>query len=73
MAGSLSVRSHYTKYIHVLPDTARCKCTGKSPLDMDECPRRMFDALGCECWPGECDEYTEDEEDAEQHGCEKMR
>lgn len=62
MAGCLNVRASATIDIYVLPDTARCKCTGKSPLDMDECPRRMFDYLGCECWPGECDEYTEEEE-----------
>ena len=61
MAGCLTVRASATIDIYVLPDTAKCRCTGKSPLEIDECPRRMFDYLGCECWPGECDEYTEDE------------
>ena len=62
MVGCLNVRADATIDIYVLPDAARCKCTGKSPLDMDECPQRKFDYLGCECWPGECEEYTEDEE-----------
>lgn len=62
MAGTLRVRHDAIINIYVLPDTARCRCTGQSPLDMDECPLRKFDYLGCECWPGECDEYTEDKE-----------
>ena len=59
----MRIRSDEKIDIYVLPDTARCRCTGKSPLDMDECPSMKFDDLGCECWPGECDEYTEDEYD----------
>lgn len=61
MAGCLNVRASATIDIYVLPDAARCKCTGKSPLDMDECPLRRFDTLGMECWPGDCDEYTEED------------
>lgn len=61
MAGCLNVRDSATIDIHVLPDTAKCKHTGISPLDMDECPLRLFDTLGCECWPGECNEYTEED------------
>ncbi len=59
----MRVREDASIDIYVLPDTARCKRTGKSPLDMDECPARMFDYLGCECWPGDCIDYTEDEEE----------
>lgn len=35
MAGCLKVRADATIDIYVLPDEAKCKCTGKSPLDMD--------------------------------------
>ena len=63
VAGCLRIRDSADIDIYVLPDTARCKCTGVSPLDMDACPLRQFDNLGMECWPGDCDEYTEDEED----------
>ena len=59
----MRVRFDATIDINVLPDEAKCKCTVKSPLDMDECPMRKYDDWGCECWPDECDEYTEDEED----------
>lgn len=59
MAGCLSVMAAPDMYIHVLPDTAQCKCTEVSPLDMDECPLHKFDWLGMECWPEECDKYTE--------------
>ena len=61
MAGCLRVRFDATIDIYVLPETAKCRCTGESPLDMDECPLHRFDDSGCECWLGECDEYTEDE------------
>ena len=61
MAGCLIVRNSATIDIYVLPDTAKCRCTGLSPLDMDDCPLCMIDPLGCECWPGECGEYTEEE------------
>lgn len=62
MAGCLRIRDSVDIDIYVLPDTARCRCTGISPLDMDACPMRRFDYFGMDCWPGECDEYTEDEE-----------
>ena len=63
MAGALRIRVDATIDIYVLPDTAKCKCTGVSPLNMDDCPLRRFDVLGMECWPDACNEYTEDEED----------
>ena len=61
MAGCMIVKHDADINIYVLPDTAKCKCSGVSPLDMDECPLRRFDCFGMECWPGECEEYTEDE------------
>lgn len=62
MAGCMRVRHDAAIDIYVLPRHARCECTGISPLEMDECPLHLFDTLGCECRPGECDEYTEDDE-----------
>ena len=47
--------------IMVLPDCAKCKLTGKSPIDMEECPMGFFqDDDEDICFPGECEEYTED-------------
>ena len=63
MAGALRVRNDEIIDIYILPDSAKCKCTGVSPLDMDACPLHRFDDFGMECYPGECDEYTESEED----------
>ena len=45
--------------IHVLPDAAKCKVTGMSPLEMDCCPLHEFDDQE-ECWPCMCEQYTED-------------
>lgn len=45
--------------IHCLPDGARCKCTGKSPTEMEECPIYNFDDFGEECVPELCAEYEE--------------
>lgn len=46
--------------IMILPDCAKCKLTGKSPLEMDECPMGFFQVDGEDiCFPGECEEYTE--------------
>ena len=59
----MRVRFDATIDISVLPEEAKCKCTCKSPLDMDECPMRKYDDWGYECWPDDCDEYTEDEQD----------
>lgn len=61
MAGCMNVKAEKDIDIYVLPDSAKCKLTGKSPLDMDMCPMMQFDRFGMECWPGECDEYAEDE------------
>lgn len=46
--------------IDCLPDNAKCKCTGKSPLEMDSCPICNFDDYGNECVPELCDEYEEE-------------
>lgn len=43
--------------IYILPDCAKCLASDEHtcPLYLDDCP------LGNEvCYPGECDEYTED-------------
>ena len=45
--------------IYVLPECARCKCTGISPDAMTECPLRKFDPFGLMCKPDVCEEYTE--------------
>ena len=46
--------------IYCLPDSAVCILSGKTPLLMDECPKRRFDDFGMVCQPGECDFYTEE-------------
>lgn len=45
--------------IFCLPDNARCRCTGKDPTKMDECPLRVFDNFGLKCVPELCDMYEE--------------
>ena len=45
--------------IHCLPDCAKCKSSGKSPLEMNACPNYFFDDFGLECVPELCDEYSE--------------
>lgn len=47
--------------IMVLPDCAKCKLTGESPLEMGECPMGFFqDGDEDICISGECEEYTEE-------------
>ena len=47
--------------IEVLPDCAKCKLTGKSPFDMEECPAcNEFDQNSWVCQPGECVYYEEE-------------
>lgn len=70
MSGCLQVMTRDGISIHVLPDTARCSQTGKSPLEMDRCPIYNFDDHGEICCPDKCDEYTEE---AIQRTCETCR
>lgn len=46
--------------IYVLPDCAKCRATGKSPTDMEDCPICNFDDYGDICVPELCDEYIEE-------------
>lgn len=45
--------------IYCLPDCAKCKLTGKSPLEMIECPIKAFDDFGDVCNPDLCEHYEE--------------
>lgn len=45
--------------IFCLPDCARCKVCGKSPVEIDECPLHKFDVNGDKCVPELCEEYEE--------------
>ena len=47
--------------IFCLPDIARCKLSGKSPHDMDECPLRHDKYDSDMCIPEMCNEYEEGE------------
>lgn len=47
--------------IFCLPDNARCKLSGISPLDMDECPLGHDEYDRDMCIPEMCDEYEEGE------------
>ena len=44
--------------IYILPDSAKCELTGKSPSDMNECPSCEFDDEDL-CIPENCIYYTE--------------
>ncbi|SHK34272.1 hypothetical protein [Hespellia stercorisuis] len=46
--------------IHCLPDTAKCKESGKNPESMEQCPIYNFDDNGWICVPELCDSYTEE-------------
>lgn len=49
--------------ICLLPKCAKCKKTGKNPMEMDECPICNFDDEGDICVPKLCEEYVEEEMD----------
>lgn len=42
--------------IWMLPDTAKCNCTGKHPFDMKDCPIKKYDG-GSVCYPHECEKF----------------
>ena len=47
----------YGGRMFVLPDDARCRCTGENPMYMSDCPyTEYFDGS---CCPELCDFYTE--------------
>lgn len=51
--------------IIALPNTAKCRRTGKSPLEMNFCPRRDFDDQGVYCVPDVCSDFSENPPDEE--------
>lgn len=51
--------------ISILPDDAKCKLSGKSPMDMFECPSREYNFFGEICIPELCKYYTEGDNDAD--------
>ena len=55
----MNIRTKDGILIHCLPDYAKCKSSGKSPLEMDECPNYYFGDFGMTCIPELCDKYTE--------------
>lgn len=55
----MDIQTSWYQRIYVLPDNAKCKITGKSPLDMDDCPECVFDFYGDYCIPELCENYTE--------------
>ena len=60
MAGCMNVRTQDGIEIYVLPETAQCMLTGKSPLDMDGCPGCIYGYDGVTCIPESCLFYTEE-------------
>ena len=59
VATKLNVKTPEGQDINVLPNYATCKCTGKSPLDMEMCPINTFDTSGYICVPELCQFYNE--------------
>ena len=59
MSGTLDVITAEGMEIHMLPENARCRISGKCPLEMDACPILNFDDYGFYCVPELCDEYDE--------------
>lgn len=55
----MNIRTATGDCIFCLPDNAKCKQSGKSPAEMNECPIFNFDDYGMECVPELCDEYEE--------------
>lgn len=51
--------------IIALPNSARCRRTGKSPLEMNFCPRRDFDDDGVFCVPDVCADYSDNPQSEE--------
>ena len=49
----------YGDELFMLPDKAKCRCTGENPDYMDECPTGEFEGS---CCPELCDFYTEDKD-----------
>lgn len=46
--------------IMILPDCAKCKLTGNSPLNMEDCPMGFYqDDDDDICLPGDCEYYSE--------------
>lgn len=56
----MEIRTSEGITIYCLPDNALCKCCGKHPSDIDECPLYKFDPYRQECIVDLCEEYTEE-------------
>lgn len=51
--------------ILALPGSAKCRRTGKSPLEMNFCPRRDFDDQSVCCVPEICQDFVNDPPEGE--------
>lgn len=58
----MKIRTNDGIEIFCLPDYAVCTSSGKHPDDMPKCPMCMFDPLGMECIPENCEFYEESRE-----------
>lgn len=61
----MKVQTIFGEEIIAMGHKARCRRTGKSPLEMNYCPQRYFDEFGVYCVPDVCSDFSENPPDQE--------